>query len=94
MTQFSVTVTNAKGFHLRPASKLLQLVTDMGSPKVTLYHADSGRSADCRNMMSLMMMSSPQNTIFTVEVEAEKPEPVREAICELFASGFHDEPPP
>lgn len=92
MAQFSVTVTNSKGFHLRPASKLLELVTGFdSSTRITLHHPQSGRSADCRNMMALMMMSSPQGTEFTFDISAENEPEIIHAIYELFASGFYDD---
>ena len=93
MTEFTVTVSNSKGFHLRPASKLLQLATDFENAKIHLHQKNSGRSADCRNMMALMMMSSPQGTEFHVQVDADEAiaEQVRQAIYDLFDNGFGDE---
>lgn len=91
MANHTVTVINSKGFHLRPASKLLQLVSEYGSASVTLYHPESGRSADCRNMMALMMMSSPQGTTFQLDITAENEAEIAEAISELFSSGFSEE---
>jgi len=91
MIQFSVTVSNSKGFHLRPASKLLQLVSGFEAAEVSLLHEESGRSADCRNMMALMMMSSPQGTEFKVHVNAANEAEIQKEITELFANGFGDE---
>jgi len=93
MPEFTVTVSNSKGFHLRPASKLLQLATDFDAARIQLHHKESGRSADCRNMMALMMMSSPQGTEFSVQVDADEAlvEEVRKAVFELFENGFGDE---
>ncbi|OOV86477.1 HPr family phosphocarrier protein [Oceanospirillum linum] len=92
MAEFTVTVKNSKGFHLRPASKLLELASSFEGASITLRHHDSGRSADCRNMMALMMMSSPQGTVFHVEVNADDtqaPE-IEAAITQLFAKGLGD----
>jgi len=90
MAQFSVTITNSKGFHLRPASKLLQLASQYETAEITLHHPESGRSADCRNMMALMMMSSPQGTVFTIEVNADNSAEIEQEITALFADGFGD----
>lgn len=91
MAEFTVTVTNSKGFHLRPASKLLQLASSFESAEITLHHPESERSANCRNMMALMMMSSPQGTVFRLEVCADNTAEIEQAITELFESGFGDE---
>jgi len=90
MAHFSVTVTNNKGFHLRPASKLLQLASSFESAEITLHHPESERSADCRNMMALMMMSSPLGTVFTIEVKADNEAEIEQAVTERFANGFGD----
>ncbi len=93
MAEFTVTVKNSKGFHLRPASKLLELASSFEEASITLQHPDSGRSADCRNMMALMMMSSPQGTVFHVKVSADKTKTseIKAAITQLFDKGFGDE---
>lgn len=93
MLNFKVKVINSKGFHLRPASQLLQLVSKLDAT-VTLHHPDSGRKADCRNMMALMLMSSPKDTEFVIEVMAEcdAHEQIAQAqIIELFARGFNEQ---
>lgn len=91
MVKCSVTVINSKGFHLRPASKLLQLATESQAERIELRHPQSGRQADCRNMMALMMMSSPQGTVFELEVDADDAQQTADAIAALFARGFDDE---
>ncbi len=93
MAECTVTVSNSKGFHLRPASKLLQLATSFEGARIVLHHDDSGRSADCRNMMALMMMSSPQGTTFRVEIETDNAQVdhIEQAISDLFENGFGDE---
>lgn len=88
MLQFTVTVSNSKGFHLRPASRLLQLASGFDGASIRLCHRDSGRQADCRNMMALMMMSSPKGTVFEFEVVADNAHEIRLAITELFEQGF------
>ncbi|OPX54950.1 phosphotransferase system HPr (HPr) family [Oceanospirillum multiglobuliferum] len=92
MLDFTVMVTNSKGFHLRPASQLLQLVSKLEAT-VTLRHPASGRKADCRNMMALMLMSSPKDTEFVIEVmaECEAHELAAKAqIIKLFDNGFNE----
>ncbi|MAC45643.1 MAG: phosphocarrier protein NPr [Oceanospirillum sp.] len=91
MLSFTVTVCNSKGFHLRPASKLVELVSSFQSIDVILHDRDKGKKADCRNMMALMMMSSPKGTILEFEVDGANEADVAEAIQTLFASGFGDE---
>lgn len=93
MAEFTVTVSNNKGFHLRPASKLLQLVSEFADAQIVIHHDESGRSADCRNMMALMMMSSPQGTVFRVVIDAESSQKdvITKAISDLFDQGFGDE---
>lgn len=93
MADFTVTVVNSKGFHLRPASKLLQLASDFDGAQIIIRHEASGRTADCRNMMALMMMSSPKGTVFHVEITADQAvsDQARQAITALFEQGFGDE---
>lgn len=93
MAEFIVTVSNNKGFHLRPASKLLQLVSEFEGADIHIHHEESGRSADCRNMMALMMMSSPQGTSFKVQVDAQSSDTnqIEKAILDLFNNGFKDD---
>lgn len=91
MLSFTVTVSNSKGFHLRPASKLVELVSSFQAVNVILHDRTKGKQADCRNMMALMMMSSPQGTELEFELDGENESAVEDAIRALFASGFGDE---
>ncbi len=91
MLSFTVTVCNSKGFHLRPASKLVELVSRFQAVNVILHDRDKDKQADCRNMMALMMMSSPKGTELEFEVDGDNETDVAEAIKALFASGFGDE---
>lgn len=83
-----VRVCNSKGFHLRPASKLVELVQQFPGHKATLTHPEKGNTADCMNMMSLMMITCPSGTELQLEVNGDREEQLAEAIDTLFSSGF------
>lgn len=90
MLSFTVTVCNAKGFHLRPASKLVELASNYQTASITLHNRETGKTADCHNMMALMMMSSPKGTELHFDIDGENEIEIEEAIKSLFANGFGD----
>jgi len=90
MLSLKVTVTNAKGFHLRPASKLVEIAGRYPDACAQLVHPERGNKADCRNMMALMMMSCPMGTELGLEIEGEQAQALADAIQTLFNSGFGD----
>ncbi|MAG55787.1 MAG: HPr family phosphocarrier protein [Planctomycetes bacterium] len=81
----SVAIVNAQGLHARPACLIVKTANGFDC-ELTLHLG--GGSADCRSIMEMIMLVSPQGAAGRVEARGAGAEAAVEAIASLFADGF------
>lgn len=82
-----VTVTNAEGLHLRPASVLASLAKDFSSSIQVSYR---GETVDGKSIMSLATLGAGQGVRLTVLATGDDADEALDAIEALFAAGFSE----
>lgn len=80
-----VTIVNPQGLHARPASLIVRTTNDFSS-EVTLRIGNE--SANCKSIMEVMMLASPQGTVGVLEAKGPDAQAALEALQKLFAEGF------
>lgn len=80
-----VELVNPQGLHARPASLLVRKANEFDA-SVKLWI--DGDQADCKSIMEVMMLASPQGTRVTIEADGPDSGTVVEALAKLFADGF------
>lgn len=80
-----VELVNPQGLHARPASLLVRKANEYEA-SVTLRVGDD--QADCKSIMEVMMLASPQGTKLTIEAEGPDADTVVDALEALFVEGF------
>ncbi|MDG2460141.1 MAG: HPr family phosphocarrier protein [Luminiphilus sp.] len=85
MSETKITVINPLGLHARPAAKLVECASRFSSD-IKLGHQE--KDIDAKSIMSVLMLAAPMGAELTLSVTGEDEVAAREALEQLFASGF------
>jgi len=86
-----VVIVNRLGLHARAADRLVRLTQRFAS-RVKIHHGD--HSADCKNIMDILMMGAGQGTTLNLSADGEDEKAALEAIDALFSEGFGEQDAP
>lgn len=81
-------IINKRGLHARAAAKLVGTATQFSS-QIRLGH--SGRMADGKSIMSVMMLAASQGTTLQVEISGDDADHALQALTDLFARRFDED---
>ena len=82
-------VGNPLGTHARPASVFVQAAADFES-EIIVTNLESGHIADCRSVMSMLMLSAPQGTRIRLEISGRDADKAMETLSRLIEGGFDE----
>ena len=82
-----VTVENLLGLHARAANILVQSAMQFTS-KIELEDPASGRRADAKSIMQLLMMAAGKGTGLNLHIEGSDQDAAITALTLLFNNGF------
>lgn len=88
MISTEVTIINKLGLHARAAAKLVETAGSFGS---SIKIGRGEKLADCKSIMSVMLLAAGQGTSLLLEVSGEDEEAAAQAVRELIERRF-DEP--
>lgn len=80
-----IEIINKLGLHARASSKLVQLANSFKSES---FIEKSGRKANAKSIMSLMMLAAAKGSQISISCSGEDEKEALEAISNLFASRF------
>jgi phosphotransferase system HPr (HPr) family protein len=80
-------IVNPQGLHARPSSMIVR--TAMTYDAIVRLSID-GRTADCKSIMEVMMLASPQGTPLVIEARGPQAQAAVKALSELIRAGFHE----
>lgn len=81
----NVTLPNEQGLHARPSALIVRTANKFEAV-VTMHVGE--RSADCKSIMEVMMLASPQGTILAFEASGADASAAVQALAELVGRGF------
>lgn len=84
-----VTVANPQGLHIRPAAAFAELAARFES-RVAVSR--EGQTVDGKFWPDLLMLAAEHGTALTLEVDGKDAADALEALAQLLASKFEDEP--
>ena len=87
LSRRQVEVTNAFGFHLRAASRFVQLSQQF---QVKIRVSCDGRAADGRSILDLIALAAGCGARLELEAMGPDAEEAAAALCALIAAGFHE----
>ncbi len=85
-----VTVCSPMGLHGRPASLLVQQASKYRSKISLCRPEDPENPADCRSILSLLVLAATQGTKLILSAEGEDAPQAIAALSELFAQNFNE----
>ncbi|MEK9656000.1 MAG: HPr family phosphocarrier protein [Halieaceae bacterium] len=85
MSESLLQVVNPLGLHARPAAKVVECASRFSSD-ITLCFKD--REIDAKSIMSVLMLAAGQGSEIVLRISGEDQAAAREAMENLFASGF------
>ena len=87
-----VTVGNRMGLHARPASRIAMMLADYPEAELTLSREDDPRSsADCRSVLSLIILAAAKGTILVLQGSGAQAEEAVAKIEQFFAEKFEED---
>lgn len=81
MTEFQYTIQDPMGFHARPVGFLAKLVISQNDKVTILFNQ---KSADARRLYQVLGLGIKTNDTFTVQIEGDQEEALKERILALF----------
>jgi phosphocarrier protein HPr len=85
MYERRVTLTNATGFHVRPATRFMEAATRFRSQIRVFKH---GQPADGKSAISLMLLEAGQGTELLIQADGEDEGAAVDALVDLVESRF------
>ncbi len=85
-----VTVSSPLGLHGRPAAMLVQLASRYRSKISLCRPEDPDNPADCRSILSLLVLAATQGTDLLLCAEGEDAPEAVAAITEFFSQSFQE----
>ncbi len=82
-----ITIVNKLGLHARAAAKLVATASSFGS---TIRIGRSDKLADCKSIMSVMMLAAGQGSVLQIEVSGADECEAFEAINDLIERRFDE----
>ncbi|MBR7103654.1 MAG: HPr family phosphocarrier protein [Lentisphaeria bacterium] len=87
-----VTVGNRMGLHARPASRIAMMLADYPGAVLTLAREDDPKNpADCRSVLSLIILAASKGTRLILNGSGEQAEEAVRRIGDFFAVNFEEE---
>ncbi len=83
-----VEISNAYGFHMRPAKKFVTIARQYQS-EIRVRH--NGREFDGKSILDLITLAAPQGTMLEVEARGADAELVLAALCNLIRCEFFED---
>ncbi len=80
-----IRIVNPQGLHARPSTLIVRTANGFQA-RVTLTVGE--RTADCKSIMEVMMLASPQGTPVRIAAEGAEAVAAVAAIADLFRTGF------
>ncbi len=77
----TITVQNIHGIHCRPSSAIVKGAKAFSSD---IFAEANGEKANLNNILELISMGLPQNSVVTISAEGEDQEHALETVCTLF----------
>lgn len=91
-TSTTVTVGNRMGLHARPAARIAMMLADYPGAEVTLAKEDDLKNpADCRSVLSLIILAAVKGTKLILAGSGEKADEAVAKIEKFFAANFEEE---
>ena len=81
----AVTLGNASGFHIRPATRFMEAASRFRS---AVHVLKGERIADGKSAISLMLLEAPQGTQLTIQANGEDEVAAVEALVDLVERHF------
>ena len=86
-----VVIGNKMGLHSRPAAMIARMVADFKG-EVSLVKCDSsGESADCRSVLSMLILAVGKGTRLILRVSGEGADELAEKLSAFFGRNFDEE---
>ena len=89
MTSRTVSVVNQLGMHARAAARFVQMA---GRFRSRVLVSRQGREMDGKSIMGLLLLAAARGTVVTIAAEGEDEQAAVDALAELVASGFGEDP--
>ena len=87
-----VTVGNRMGLHARPASRIAMMLADYPGAQLTLCREDDPKNcADCRSVLSLIILAASRGTRLILSGNGEQAEEALRKTEAFFAANFDEE---
>ena len=87
-----VTVGNRMGLHARPASRIAMMLADFPGVEVTLAKEEDPKNfADCRSVLSLIILAATRGTRLVLRGEGENAAEAVRQIGDFFSRNFDEE---
>ncbi len=91
LLQQTVSVCNPMGLHTRPAAELVKIASGFNA-EITLEKVEEpGEEADCRSILSLLMLAAADGTRLKLRVSGAEAEQAMRAVTDFFESRFGEE---
>lgn len=90
MISTTITIENAEGLHLRPAQMLADAAGKFASD-ITLRTGDGGE-ANVKSVLGVIALGLEKGATITLTADGEDEAAALEAVAELFAKGFGEQP--
>jgi phosphocarrier protein len=85
----TVAITNAHGFHMRPAQAFVATAQQFADCEITVTKAGE-KPVNGRSMLGLIGMYCPEGTELVVEVKGPRAEEAMKALLEVFKLTFDE----
>lgn len=85
-----VVVTNAMGLHARPAAQLVHLANRFKADLKLRRTEDGGREADCRSVLSMLMLAACKDTELELRASGEDAADAVEMLADYFDRNFDE----
>ena len=89
MTSRTVSVVNQLGMHARAAARFVQMA---GRFRSRVLVSRQGREMDGKSIMGLLLLAAARGTVVTIAADGEDEQAAVDALAELVASGFGEDP--
>lgn len=83
----AVVIRHEQGLHARPAAQLARIASRYQA-NTTLIKDSDGSEADCRSVLSLLVLAAGNGSHLTVRGDGPDAAEAVQAVVEFFASGF------
>jgi len=86
----TVTVGSPMGLHGRPAAQIVKIATGFKAELTLEKTGDDNASADCRSVLSLLVLAAGKGTQLILKGEGEDAGDAVRTIADFFAGNFNE----